>query len=243
MLEGNSPLIYNQLWWWVIAKQNWILKNSSTLFYSYKLIPLIHEEKLIAEMTLLFNSYFFFVRLLCWFDIPFEFSFFVCTVWLHNFLIKNKQPNLTEYINKTGERWHASVQTLVVEEQLLPLHPLPLWRTEAQHSFELGQDATGLLPLPPLPLPFLRWRHVDPRPSAFTVRVGVGHIGLPLLVQMKQNERFTKRNANFKGHTSTEILGVSIGVNRSTQFKMWGGRWTFHLTSSSGTGSLSRING
>lgn len=181
-------------------------------------------------MTLLFNSYFLLVRLLCWFDIPFAFIFFVCTVWLHNFLIKNKQPNLKEYINKT-ERWHASVQTLVVEEQLLPLHPLPLWRTEAQHSFELGQDATGLLPLPPLPLPFLRWQHVGPRPSAFAVRVGVGHVGLPLLVQMKQNERFKRGNANFKG------------VNRGTQFKMWGGRWTFHLTSSSGTGSLSRING
>lgn len=76
-----------------------------------------------------------------------------------------------------------SAQTLVVEEQLFPLHPLPLWGTETQNSFELGQDAAGLLPLPALTFPLLWWQHVSPRPSAFTVRVRVRHVGLPLLVE------------------------------------------------------------
>lgn len=64
-----------------------------------------------------------------------------------------------------------SLQTSVVEEQLLPLHPLPLRRTEAQHGFEFKQDAPGFLPLPVLPLPFFRGQHVSPRSPTFTVRV------------------------------------------------------------------------
>lgn len=83
------------------------------------------------------------------------------------------------------------MQTLIIEEHLLPLHPLALGRTEAQHSFELRQDATRLLPLPTLAFPFLRWQHVAPRTPAFTVWVWVRHIGLPLLVKGCSVERLT----------------------------------------------------
>lgn len=119
-------------------------------------------------------------------------------------------------------RWHRSVQTLVVEEHLLPLHPLPLWSTEAQHRFELGQDAAGLLPLPTLPLLLLRWQDVHPRASAFTVGVWVGDVGLPLLVKNEDEEDMWVLKA---------VLGTFVwvvvrepwckgGINRGTQCKM-----------------------
>lgn len=73
-------------------------------------------------------------------------------------------------------------QTLVTEQQLLPLHPLPLGRTETQNGFQLRQDATRLLPLPPLSLPLLRRQHVGPRLPTFPVRLRVRHVGLQLLV-------------------------------------------------------------
>lgn len=78
------------------------------------------------------------------------------------------------------------MQTLVIEEHLLPLHPLPLRRTEAEHCFEFEQDAPGLLPLPTLPLPFYRRQHVRPRSPTVTVRVWVRDVGFPLL-QNKEN--------------------------------------------------------
>jgi len=52
-----------------------------------------------------------------------------------------KQKHRAEYFSKKislNPRISVTpMQTLVVEEQLLPLHPLPLRRAEAQNSFEL----------------------------------------------------------------------------------------------------------
>lgn len=132
--------------------------------------------------------------------------------------------------------WVIPAQTLVTEEQLLPLHPLPLWGTETQDSFELGQDATGLLPLPALTFPLLRWQHVRPRPSAFTVRVWIRHVGLPLLVEWKSGRDLQQFLDVSRNLDCGDIISVKV-------HKISGEKWTCDLTSSSGTGSLSRIKG
>ena len=55
-------------------------------------------------------------------------------------------------------------------------------------------------------------------------------------------------SVNFKGRTrdmyrKAGLCRVTFGVTRDKQCEMSGERWTFGLTSSSGTGSLSRIRG